>query len=75
VASIQAAQERVLKKRPYNHYTITTSFPCGPENVDKLTAALFEIIKDAREKGIDQKDLDKVKETWKRQNQDHMKAK
>jgi len=62
-----------FEKRPYNHYTITTSFPCGPENVDKLTAALFDIIKNAKEKGIDQKDLDKVKETWKRQNEDHMK--
>ncbi|MBS1599849.1 MAG: insulinase family protein [Bacteroidetes bacterium] len=62
-----------FEKRPYNHYTITTSFPCGPENVDKLIAALFDIIKNAREKGVEQKDLDKVKETWKRQNQDHIK--
>jgi zinc protease len=62
-----------FEKRPYNHYTITTSFPCGPENVDKLTAALFDIIKNAKEKGVEQKDLDKVKETWKRQNEDHMK--
>jgi zinc protease len=28
---------------------------------------LFGLIKDAQEKGIDQKDLDKVKETWKKQ--------
>jgi len=62
-----------FEKRPYNHYTITTSFPCGPENVDKLTAALFEIIRNAQEKGLEQKDLDKVKETWKRQNEDRMK--
>ena len=56
-----------IQKRPYTHYTITASMPCGPENVDKLTKALFELIKDAQEKGIDQKDLDKVKETWKKQ--------
>ncbi len=62
-----------LVKRPYNHYSITTSFPCGPENVDKLTAALFEIIKNVKEKGVDQKDLDKVKETWKKQNDDRLK--
>ena len=56
-----------IEKRPYVHYTISASIPCGPENVEKLTAALFDIIKDAQEKGIDQKDLDKVKETWKKQ--------
>ena len=54
-------------KRPYVHYTITAGLPCGPENVEKLTKALLDIIKDAQEKGIDQKDLDKVKETWKKQ--------
>ncbi len=54
-------------KRPYVHYTITAGLPCGPENVEKLTKALLELIKDAQEKGVDQKDLDKVKETWKKQ--------
>ena len=54
-------------KRPYEHYSIRASIPCGPENVDKLTAALIGIIKNAQEKGVAQKDLDKVKETWKKQ--------
>lgn len=54
-------------KRPYVHYTITAGLPCGPENVEKLTKALLDIIKDAQEKGVEQKDLDKVKETWKKQ--------
>ena len=54
-------------KRPYEHYMIRATIPCGPENVDKLSAALLGIIKDAQEKGISQKDLDKVKETWKKQ--------
>ncbi len=56
-----------IEKRPYVHYTVTANIPCGPENVDKLTDALFGLIKNAQEKGIDQKDLDKVKETWKKQ--------
>src|SRR6266576_2576529 len=56
-----------IQKRPYVHYTINASIPCGPENVEKLTTALFDIIKNAQEKGIDQKDLDKVKEKWKKQ--------
>ncbi|MBI5857948.1 MAG: insulinase family protein [Sphingobacteriales bacterium] len=53
--------------RPWAHYAVRATIPCGPENVDKLTAALLDIIKTAREKGIEQKDLDKVKETWKKQ--------
>jgi zinc protease len=56
-----------IVKRPYVHYTISANMPCGPENVEKLTTALMNLIKDAQEKGIDQKDLDKVKETWKKQ--------
>ena len=56
-----------IQKRPYVHYTISATLPCGPENVDKLTKALFDLIKEAQEKGVTQKDLDKVKETWKQQ--------
>jgi len=63
-----------INRRPYGNYTITASFPCGPENEVKLIAALFEIINNAREKGIDQKDLDKVKETLKKQNDDQIKT-
>ena len=62
-----------ISKRPNNEYNITVRFPCGPENVDKLTKALFALIKDAQEKGIEQKDLDKVKETMKKHYQDQLK--
>ena len=55
-----------IVKRPYVHYTVSASIPTGPENVDKLTNALLDIIKKAQQKGVDQKDLDKVKETWKK---------
>ena len=65
-----------IQKRPYVHYSISASLPCGPENVTKLTTALFDLIKNAQEnarpddsvgRGIEQKDLDKVKENWKKQ--------
>ncbi|MDP9230764.1 MAG: insulinase family protein [Bacteroidota bacterium] len=56
-----------IQKRPYLHYTVTADIPCGPENVNKLTSSLFDLLKTAREKGIDQTDLDKVKETWRKQ--------
>ena len=62
-----------LVNRPYNHYSVTLSFPCGPENVDKLVKAAFEIIKNTQDSGIAQKDLDKVKETLKKQNEDALK--
>ncbi|MBD0297448.1 MAG: insulinase family protein, partial [Flavisolibacter sp.] len=58
-----------IQRRPYTHYTISASIPCGPENVDKLTAALMDLIKDAQQKGVTQKNLDKVKETWRKQYQ------
>ena len=54
-------------KRPYEHYSVGVSFPCGPENVDKLVAAYLGIVKEVAEKGIDEKDLAKVKETLKKQ--------
>ena len=56
-----------LTKRPYEHYSIGVSFPCGPENVDKLVAAFLSIVKDVSDKGIDEKDMAKVKETLKKQ--------
>ena len=61
-----------IQKRPYTHYTVIANIPCGPENVDKLTAALFDIIKNAQEKGIEQKDLDKVKETWRKKYRENL---
>lgn len=62
-----------ISKRPYNHYRISANLPCGPENVDRLSTAFFQLIKDAQEKGIDQKNLDKVKETIRKQNDDQLK--
>ncbi len=56
-----------IQKRPYVHYSISASIPCGPENAEKLTNALFDIIKNAQDGKMEQKDLDKVKETWKKQ--------
>ena len=56
-----------IVKRPYVHYSISARLPCGPENVDKLTKAFFDILKESQEKGVEQKDLDKVKETWTKQ--------
>jgi zinc protease len=56
-----------IQKRPYEHYSISAQIPCGPENVDKLTNALFDIIKNAQNGKTPQTDLEKVKETLKKQ--------
>ena len=56
-----------LSKRPYEQYDISVSFPCGPENVDKLVTAFLGIVKDVSDKGIEEKDMAKVKETLKKQ--------
>lgn len=56
-----------IEKRPYVHYKIVANIPCGPENIQKLTDSLVAIIKNIQLNGVEQKDLDKVKETWKKQ--------
>ena len=56
-----------ILKRPYVHYTVIANIPCGPENVGRLTDSLFQLIRNAQENGVGQKDLDKVKENWKKQ--------
>jgi zinc protease len=63
-----------IQKRPYAHYNISATLPCGPENVSKLTTALFDLIKNAQENGVEQKDLDKVKENWKKQYEVDLKS-
>ncbi|WP_333819125.1 M16 family metallopeptidase [Ohtaekwangia sp.] len=56
-----------LNKFPYNNYSIGASFPCGPENVDKLVKAAWAEIDKIKANGPTEADLNKVKETWKQQ--------
>jgi len=52
-----------ISKMPYGWYSFNVSFPCGPENVEKLkTAALAEVEKIIKE-GPTEKDIAKVKES------------
>lgn len=62
-----------LTKNPYNNYSITVSFPCGPENVEKLIAATMDEIKNIKENGPLEEDLNKVKETFTKQYQEDLK--
>jgi len=63
-----------ISRRPYVHYNISANIPCGPENVDSLSNALFALIRSAQEKGIAQTDLDKVKETWKKKYRESLES-
>jgi len=51
-----------MSKVPYGVYNFSISFPCGPENADKLTKSAIAELQKLIEKGPEQKDLDKYKE-------------
>jgi zinc protease len=62
-----------LTKYPYPHYSIGVSLPCGPENVDKLIQAALGEIDKIKKNGPSAEDLNKVKETWRQQHEEHLK--
>ncbi|SDQ75529.1 zinc protease [Chryseobacterium soldanellicola] len=51
-----------MNKVPYGTYNFSISFPCGPENADKLTKSAITEVQKLIDKGPEQKDLDKYKE-------------
>ncbi|MDI9356035.1 MAG: insulinase family protein [Chitinophagaceae bacterium] len=51
---------------PYNAYTFSVKFPCGPQNVNNLITATMEEIKKIQTKGVTPEDLNKIKEAQKR---------
>lgn len=51
-----------INQRPYENYTFTISFPCGPENVDELKKAVYEEIEKIKKEGITEEDLNEIKE-------------
>jgi len=51
-----------MNRVPYNSYSFSVSFPCGPENADKLTKSAIAEIQKLIDNGPEQKDLDKYKE-------------
>ena len=62
-----------LNKNPYPNYTINLNIPCGPENVDKLIAAAFAEIQKIKDAGPTPEDLNKVKETFIKKQQENLK--
>ncbi|MDL2297224.1 insulinase family protein [Bacteroidales bacterium OttesenSCG-928-C03] len=55
------------EKYPVNAYNIMVMFSCSPDNTDKLSKAVFDILKDFQKKGPKAETLKKVKEQMIRQ--------
>ncbi|MEP7076736.1 MAG: insulinase family protein [Acidobacteriota bacterium] len=51
-----------VSKVPWERYTFSISFPCGPENVNSLIEAAMAEVAKVRNGQIDDKDIAKVKE-------------
>jgi zinc protease len=51
-----------MSKVPYGSYNFNISFPCGPDNAEKLTASALKELQKIVENGPDEKDLAKYKE-------------
>ena len=53
-----------LSKITYPRYNFSISFPCGPDNVDKLVAAALNELEKIKKDGPTDKDMNKVKEAY-----------
>ena len=53
-----------LSKITFTDFDFSISFPCGPENVDKLVAAALAEVEKIKKDGVTAQDLAKVKETY-----------
>jgi zinc protease len=51
-----------MQRLPESRYSFRIAFPCGPENVDDLVKTTHQILADIKENGVEDEDLNKVKE-------------
>ena len=63
-----------FRKLSYPGIEFTISFPCGPENVDKLVAAALAEVEKIKKDGPSAKDLAKIKETYMLQYKEDIKT-
>ncbi|MEM6686923.1 MAG: insulinase family protein, partial [Bacteroidota bacterium] len=62
-----------MRSHPYGWYNLRISFPCGPENVDKLKDAALAELQTIIDNGPTEKDLSKVKEAALLENKEDIK--
>ncbi len=53
-----------LTKISYSNLSFSISFPCGPENVEKLVEAALAEVEKIKNNGVLPEDMEKVKETY-----------
>jgi len=54
-------------------FSFEVGFGCAPEQVEPLTAAVFDVIREVQENGIAESYLEKVRETWERSREEQEK--
>lgn len=62
-----------MSKIPYDSYTFSISFPCGPENVKRLTDVALAEVEKIRDNGPSPEDLAKVKESLRLKRKEQLK--
>jgi len=62
-----------ISRVPKQEYSFDISFGCAPDNVKKLTDAAFVEIEKVRNNGCDEKNLTKIKETFRRDRESNLK--
>jgi zinc protease len=62
-----------IRKLPAGSYNFSISFPCGPENAQKLTQSALNELDKMIKNGPTQKDLDKVKEAARLEHKKNLK--
>jgi zinc protease len=55
-----------IERRPKPRYQFVVGFGCSPENAEKLTKAVFDLVETVKKEGIDAQTLDKLKEQRRR---------
>ena len=55
-----------ISRRPKQEYQFFVGFGCSPENAEKLTAAVFELVEKVKKDGIEPEVVDKLKEQRRR---------
>ena len=55
-----------IDRRPKQEYQFLVGFNCAPENVDKLTKAVFDLVADVKKNGVEAEVVEKLMEQRKR---------
>ncbi|MFI5221742.1 MAG: M16 family metallopeptidase [Bacteroidia bacterium] len=61
-----------ISRVPRQEYTLNVAFGCAPENVQKLTDAVYAEIDKVKKNGCDEKNMVKIKETFRRDRETNL---